>query len=99
MSYGYSCTDWDSLYDHLRDGPWKDVFKLVTSAAVMEFYEWVQVGIDIYIHIYIYIYNIYIYIPNHKYQVKPHLCLWFFAACAVAIGHRYHFYCFYHYNR
>ena len=55
MSYGYSCTDWDSLYDHLRDGPWKDVFKLVTSAAVMEFYECVQVGIDMYIHIYIYI--------------------------------------------
>ena len=39
------------------------------------------------------------YIPNHKYQVKPHLCLWFSVACDVAIGHRYHFYCFYHYNR
>ena len=24
----YSCTDWDSLHDHLRDVPWEDIFKL-----------------------------------------------------------------------
>ena len=39
------------------------------SAAVSEFWKWVQVGIDA-------------YIPHLKYQVKPH---WFSAACAAAI--------------
>ena len=34
----------------------------------------------------------YIYIPHRKYQVKPHLSLWFSAACAAAIVHRNHFF-------
>ena len=33
--------------------------KLTAFAAASEFYEWVQVGIDV-------------YIPHRKYQVKPH---------------------------
>ena len=45
MAYDYSGADWDGLGDHLRDGPWEDVFKLSAS----EFCEWVQVGIDVYI--------------------------------------------------
>ena len=37
----YSCADWDGLHDHLRDVPWKDIFKLIASAAAREFCEWV----------------------------------------------------------
>ena len=54
IAYGYSCADWDGLCDHLRDGPWEDMFKLGASAAASEFCEWVQVGI-------------YVYIPHRKY--------------------------------
>ena len=25
IDYDYSCADWDSLCDHLRDVPWEDV--------------------------------------------------------------------------
>ena len=45
----YSCADWDGLFDHLRDVPWEDIFKLGASAAASEFCEWVQVGINVYI--------------------------------------------------
>ena len=53
-------------------------FELGASTAASEFCEWVQVGIDV-------------YIPHRKYQVKPHSCPWFSAACAAAIVHRNHF--------
>ena len=79
IAYDYSCADWDSLCDHLRDVPWEDIFKLSASAAASEFCEWVQVGIDV-------------YIPHRKYQVKPHSSPWFSAACAAAIVHRNHFF-------
>ena len=49
-----------AICDHLRDVPWEDIFKLSASTAASEFYECVQVGIDV-------------YIPYRKYQVKPHL--------------------------
>ena len=49
MAYEYSRADWDGLCDHLRDVSWEDIFKLSASAAVTEFCEWTQVGIDIYI--------------------------------------------------
>ena len=39
----------DSLCDHLRDVPWKGIFKFIASAAAGEFCEWVQVGINVYI--------------------------------------------------
>ena len=58
IAYDYSCPDWDSLYGHLRDVPWEDIFNLRASAAASEFCEWVQVGIDV-------------YIPHCKYLVKP----------------------------
>ena len=32
----------------MRDVPWEDTFKLTTSAAASEFYEGVQVGIDVF---------------------------------------------------
>ena len=38
----------DSLFDHLSDVPWEDIFKLIASAAANEFCEWVQFGIDVY---------------------------------------------------
>ena len=57
IAYDYSHADWDGLRDHLRDVPWKDIFKLGASAAANEFYEWIQVGIDV-------------YIPHRKYQFK-----------------------------
>ena len=64
VAYDYSCADWDGLRDHLRDVPWEDIFKLSASAAVSEFCDWVQVGIDV-------------YIPDRKYQVKLHSSPWF----------------------
>ena len=45
----YCCADSDSLNYHFRDVPWEDIFKLSAFAAVSEFCEWVQVGIDWYI--------------------------------------------------
>ena len=57
--YDYSCADWNSLADHLRDVPWDDIFKLGAFAAANELCEWVQVGNDV-------------YIPHRKYQVKLH---------------------------
>ena len=78
IAYDYSCADWDSLHDNLRDVPWEDIFKFSASAVTSEFCEWVQVGTDV-------------YIPHHKYQVKPHSSPWFSAACAAAIVHRNHF--------
>ena len=58
-AYEYSCTDWECIYDHLRDVRWGAIVKLSASAAGTEFCEWLQVGIDV-------------YIPHCKYQVKPH---------------------------
>ena len=49
IAYDYSCADWDGLRNHLRDVPWKDIFKLSTSTTASEFCEWVWVGIDLYI--------------------------------------------------
>ena len=59
IAYDYSCADWDSLHDLLRDLPWEDIFKLGVSPAASKFCEWVQFGIDV-------------SIPHRKYQVKPH---------------------------
>ena len=39
IAYDYSCADWDSLCDYLRDNPWEDIFKLSVSAAASEFRE------------------------------------------------------------
>ena len=49
------------------------------TAAVSDFPEWVQVGIDV-------------YILHQKYQVKPDSSPWFSAACAAAIVDRNHFF-------
>ena len=86
MAYDYSRADWDGLCDHLRDVPWKDIFKLSASAAASEFCEWIQVGIDV-------------YIPRCKYQVKPHSSPWFSAGCAAAIVHRNNFFCLHQQNK
>ena len=86
VAYDYSRADWDGPCDHLRDVQWEDIFKLSASAAASEFCEWVQVGIDV-------------YIPHRKYQIKPHSSPWFSAACAAAIVHRNHFFCFYQQNK
>ena len=79
IAYDYSCADWDSLPDHLREVPWEDIFKLSASAAASDLCEWVQVDIDI-------------YIPHRKYQVKFHSSPWFSAAYAAAIVHSDHFF-------
>ena len=49
ITYDYSRADWDGLCDHLRDVPWEDIFELGVSAAGGEYFERVQVGIDVYI--------------------------------------------------
>ena len=77
--FDHSLADWDGLHDHLRDVSWENIFKLSTSAADSEFYEWVEVGFDV-------------YIPHRKCQVKPHSSPWFSTAFAAAIIHRNHFF-------
>ena len=47
ISYDYSSADWDGLFDHLRDVPWEDLFKVGASAAASEFCEWFQVGTEV----------------------------------------------------
>ena len=86
VAYDYSRADWDGLWDHLRDVPCENIFKLGASTAASEFCEWIQVGIDV-------------YIPHRKYQVKPHSSPWFSAACAAAIVHRNHFFHLYQQNK
>ena len=40
IDYDYSCADWNSLCDCLRDVSWGDIFKLSASAAAGEFSSW-----------------------------------------------------------
>ena len=86
IGFDYSRADWDGLHDYLRDVPWKDIFKLSTSAAARNFFEWVQVGIDV-------------YIPHCKCQVKPHSSVWFSATCAAGIVHRNHLFHLFQQNK
>ena len=79
IAYNYFCADWNGLSDHLRHVLWVNIFKLSTSAAASEFWEWVQVGT-------------YVYILHPKYQVKLQSSPWFSAACAAAIVYRNHFF-------
>ena len=37
ITYHYSCANWNSLHDHLRDVRWEDIFKLGASVASSEF--------------------------------------------------------------
>ena len=78
----YSCADCDGLGDHLRDVPWEDIFKLGASTAGGEFFEWVQVGIDV-------------YTSHRKYQAKGHSSPWFSAAFAAVRVDKNHFLCLY----
>ena len=86
IAYEYSCADWDSLCDHLRDVPWEDIFKLSASSATSEFCERIQVGIDVYIR-------------HRQYRVKPHSFPWFSGACVAAIVHRNYFFRVYQQNK
>ena len=70
----------NGIWDHLRDVPWDNIFKISASAAASEFCELVPVEIDV-------------YLSHHKYQVKHRSSTWFSAACAAAIAHRNHFFC------
>ena len=51
IAYAYPRADWNSLRDHFRDVPWKDIFKLSVSAPASEFCEWVQVCISLVVSI------------------------------------------------
>ena len=33
IAYDYSRADWDGLWDHFRDVPWEDIFKLVNFVS------------------------------------------------------------------
>ena len=70
----------------MRDAPWEDIFKLSASATAIEFFEWVQVGIDV-------------YIPHHKYQVKPQSFPWFLAVCSAVIVPRKNFFPLYQHHK
>ena len=74
IGYDYSCADWDGLRDHFRDVTWDDSFQLSASTAASEFWEWIQVGIDV-------------YISHCKFQIKPPSSPLFLAAYAAAIAH------------
>ena len=63
----------------IRDVPLEDTFKLCAYTAASDFYEWVQVEIDV-------------YIPHCKYQANPHSSPSFSGACAAVIVHRNHFF-------
>ena len=63
----------------MGDGPWDISFKLSAYVAASEFFEWVQVVIDV-------------YIPHRKCQVKSHTSPCFLAACAAALVHINHFF-------
>ena len=69
----------------MRDAPCEHTFKLTASASASEFYNWVQVGINV-------------CIPHCKYRIKLHSSSWFLAACAAVIVHRNHFFCLYQQN-
>ena len=43
--YDYSCADWDGIHDHLRDVPQENIFKISASAATIEFFEKLRVGL------------------------------------------------------
>ena len=45
ITYDYSCADWDSLCDHLKDVTWEDILKIGISTAASNFCEWAQFGI------------------------------------------------------
>ena len=77
ITSNYSHADWDDLCDYLRDGPKEDIFKLIAPAATNEFYDWIQLGIDVYIN-------------NLKYQFKRYSSPWFSTACAAAIVNKNH---------
>ena len=49
IAYDDSRAEWDCHCGHLRDVLWEDIFKLGASTTASEFFEWVQVGIDVYI--------------------------------------------------
>ena len=78
--------DWNGPRHHLRDVPWENIFKLSTSVVGGEFFDWVQVGIDVYIR-------------HRKYQVEPYSSPWFSAACTDTIAHRNNFFRLYQKNK
>ena len=45
IAYDYSCADWESLCDHLRDVTWEVIFKLSATAPASDFSELIQVYI------------------------------------------------------
>ena len=77
--YDYSRADWGDLYDHLRDVPWDDIFKLSGYTAANEFCEWVQLEL-MYISLTISIRSNLTHL--HSFQ-------------QLAIARRNHFFCFY----
>ena len=81
IAYDYSCADWDGIHDHFRDVPWEDIFKLSAYAAVIEFCDLVQIGLDV-------------YIPDQNYQVMPHSSPWLLAAFVAVQVHRNLFFLF-----
>ena len=86
MAYDHSRADCDGPRNHLRDVPWKNIFKLSTSADASEFCELVLARIDV-------------LIPHCKYQVKPHSSPCCLVACDAVIVDRIHFFHLYQQNK
>ena len=38
IAYYYSCANWSSLHDHLRDVPWQDIFTFSASVVASEYF-------------------------------------------------------------
>ena len=85
-AFYYSCDDWDGLWDHLRDVPWKNIFKVCASCDGAELCERVEVGNNV-------------YISHSIYQVKPYSPSCFSAASADTVTHRNHLFHLYQQNK
>ena len=75
-----------TVFVHLRDVPWKDIFKFGAFGTYSRFCEWAQFRIDV-------------CIPHRKYQVNLYSSAWFSAAYAAVIARKNHFFCFYQLNK
>ena len=45
IAYDYSCTDSDSLCDHLRDDPSEEIIKLRASIDTSEYFKWLKLDL------------------------------------------------------
>ena len=80
IGYDYSHADWYGFRDHVRDFTWDILLNSVLLLLLVNFVSGFSLKL--------------MYISHRKYQVLPHLSLWFSATCTAAIAHRNRFFVF-----